>query len=211
MRHLFFDQPLDLPSSWSYARQPNYPENARWVQNGILFATVHIVATNNGRQEILKDDIEEALALVDARDQADRIWLEAAFNQANAIKASAVVIITQADVTAPGGSGACTAYNRMNCDAFAALRDQLRRNAANFQERGKPRKPVLLVHGDTNPYCIDQKFGGDMAPNLWRLNAWGDYQSPPDATEISVQPANTTEPFTARTLIHHILPTNGCN
>ena len=64
MRRIFFDKPLNLPASWDYARQPNYPENARWMQNGILFATVHIVGTNNGRQEILLDDIEAALALV---------------------------------------------------------------------------------------------------------------------------------------------------
>jgi len=211
LRRLFFDKPLNLPASWDYARQPNYPENARWMQNGILFATVHIVGTNNGRQEILLDDIEAALALVDARDQANRVWLDKAFTQASQVKANAVVIVTQADVTQPEGSGACTAFNRINCDAFADFRNQLIRHAANFRERGKPRKPVLLIHGDTNPYCFDKKFGGDTAPNLWRLNAWGDYQQPADANEIVVQPLNLDEPFTARTLIGQKAPSVGCD
>ena len=182
------------------------------MQQGVLFATVHLVSTNNGRREILLDDIEAALALVEARDQANRVWLEAAFAFAEAeeTKAKAVVIITQADVTSPDGSGACTAFNRINCDAFAAFRGHLIRLAGGFRNRGEPRRPVLFVHGDTNPYCLDTTLGGEQAPNLWRLNAWGDFQSPADATEITVQPANAAAPFAARTLLGQRAPAIGC-
>ncbi|PZD75156.1 hypothetical protein C1752_00388 [Acaryochloris thomasi RCC1774] len=209
MRRLFFHEPLDLPESWAYARQPNFPENGRWQQNDVVFTTLHIVGTNNGRQEILLDDPELALSLVEARDQANRVWLQAAFDEAE--DAQALVVIVQADVTDPDGSGACTAFHRMNCDAFANFRDQLMRLAANFREQGKPAKPVLLVHGDTNPFCLDKNFGGEMAPNLWRLNAWGDFQSPPDATEITVQPSIVDEPFTVKTLLRQNAPTPNCH
>ncbi len=211
VRRLFFEQPLDLPESWRYARQPNFPENARWMKEGVLFVTLHIVGTNNGRQEILLDDVEAALALVEARDQANRVWLQAAFEQAKQARASAVVIVTQADVTQPDGSGACTAFDRANCDAFADVRAQLRRHASKFRDRGQPRKPVLLIHGDTNPYCLDKQFGGNTAPNLWRLNAWGDFQQPADATAIAVQPNDANEPFVIQTLLGHQVPTNGCD
>ena len=211
VRRVFFSEPIDLPVSWSYASQPNFPENARWTYNDVLFATVHLTSTNNGRQEILLDDIEEALALVEARDQADRVWLNQAFKQALKTKARAVVIITQADVTQAGGGGACTAFNRINCDAFASFRAHLIRAARKFADLNEPRRPVLLIHGDTNPYCWDKDFGGKLAPNLWRLNAWGDYRSPADATEIIVQLDNSQEPFKARSLMHGLEPDSYCS
>ncbi|MGK7892604.1 MAG: hypothetical protein AB4372_02860 [Xenococcus sp. (in: cyanobacteria)] len=210
VRRTFFSEPIDLPASWNYARQPNFPENARWIYNDVLFATVHLTSTNNGRQEILLDDIEAALALVDARDQADRVWLSEAFDEALDKKAGAVVIITQADVTQAGG-GACTAFNRINCDAFASFRDNLIREARGFADLNQPRRPVLLVHGDTNPYCWDKDFGGKLAPNLWRLNAWGDYRSPADATKIIVQLDNPEKPFKAKTLINKVKPAKSCD
>ena len=211
VRQVFFSEPIDVPESWAYARQPNFPENARWIYDDVLFATVHLTSTNNGRREILLDDIEEALALVDARDQADRVWLRDAFSEALKAKARAVIIITQADVTAADGGGICNASNRMYCDAFASFRANLIREARGFADRNKPRRPVLLVHGDTNPYCWDKDFGGELAPNLWRLNGWGDFQSPADATEIIVQLDNAKKPFKARTLINHLKPAKSCD
>ena len=210
VRRVFFSEPIDLPASWAYARQPNFPENARWLYDDVLFATVHLTSTNNGRQEILLDDIEAALALVEARDQANRVWLRDAFRKALEVKARAMVIITQADVTQARG-GACTAFNPTNCDAFAYFRQNLIQEAREFADLNETRRPVLLVHGDTNPYCWDKDFGGELAPNLWRLNAWGDHQSPADATEIIVQPENLSQPFKARTLINHFKPATSCN
>lgn len=214
IRDLFFKEkePIRLPENedWAYKRQDIFSENAQWIKQDVLFTTVHLVGTNNGRQEIRLDDPGLALALVDARDQANRVWLEDAFNQAKSKKAKAVVIITQADVT-NGGSGSCADQNnRMNCDAFADFRSHLQRYARNFQDSEKRGKPVLLIHGDTNPYCWDKKFGGETAPNLWRLNAWGDFQTPTDATEIIVQPDNSSEPFLANTLITQKQPASVC-
>ena len=209
LRRTMFPAPLEISEAWAYTTQPNYPENARWIADDVLFVTLHMTSTNNGREEILLDDVELALASVDARDQADRVWLDAAFEEALDVGAKAVVIVTQADVTS-GGSGACTPYNRIHCDAFANFRDQLRNKASNFRDRGQPRRPVLLIHGDTNPYCLDKEFGGEMAENLWRLNAWGDYQSPPDATLVTFDPENEAEPFQIKTVIHENIPDGDC-
>ena len=211
VRRLFFiETPLKLPDDWGYARQPGFPENARWVRGGIVFVAVHVVGTNNGRKEILQDDANVALALVDARDQANRAWIASAFQVAENIEARALVFFTQADVTSPGGEGACTLLNRVECDAFVAIRGQLIAETEDLQEYGKPPKWVLLVHGDTNPYCLDRKFGGARAPELWRLNAWGDYQRPADATVITVQPGVQDEPFVVVTLLGKKVPDDGC-
>ncbi len=193
LRNLIVSKPMQLPAGWHYATQPNFPENGRWTQGNVMFATVHMVSTNNGRKQILLDDIETALDLVDARDQANRAWLSDAFDAAGESDSGAVVIATQADVTKRAGSAPCDESLRIKCDAFAAFRDQLLLRAASFN------KPVLLVHGDTNPFCLDKKFGGDTAPKLWRLNALGDY-SEVDATVITVQLDDPEKPFEIKPL-----------
>ncbi len=210
LRKLFFPTSMDLPSSWNYSSQPNFPENARWMQDNIQFVTLHMVSTNNGRIDILKDDIEAALSLVDARDHANRVWMSRSFKAANDSNATAIVIITQADVTAGDGAGLCQGTNRMKCDAFKAFREQIRYEAKNFSNKKGEKLPVLLVHGDTYDYCLDKSFGKDTAPNLWRLNSWGDFQDPADATVITIDPQNTSSPFSAKTLLTNVVPKNMC-
>ncbi|MCG8618522.1 MAG: hypothetical protein MI802_20070 [Desulfobacterales bacterium] len=211
-KHFFREIPVKNPESWSYARQDNFPENARWLTNNILFVTIHTVSTNNGRMDILKDDIDLALSMVEARDQANRVWLEQAFDFGKQQKVRALVIITQADPTAADGSGECTAYRRMHCDAFADLRDDVIRLSKGFFPSYKDTRlrPVLFLHGDTGPFCFDKTFGGDAAPNLWRLNAWGDFTVPADATVVTVQPENREAPFTAITLLERKVPGQNC-
>ena len=201
VRRLFFAAPLEPPPDWAYARQPMFPENARWTLGGVMFATLHVVGTNNGREEILEDDIGLALSLVEARDQANRVWLAAAFAAADDADANAVIVAIQADVTKAAAGGPCTADNRIDCDAFAAFRAQLTRHAAAFG------RPVLLIHGDTNPYCLDKGFGAAAAPRLWRLNAAGDYKVI-DATEITLRPDGG---FAVKTLVGGKVPRDGCD
>mgnify|MGYP004134074731 CR=1 FL=1 len=184
----------------------------RWLTSSILFVTIHTVSTNNGRMDILKDDIGLALSMVDARDEANRVWLEDAFTLGKQQNVRALVIITQADPTAADGSGECTAYRRMHCDAFADLRDDVVRLSKGFFPSYKDTRlrPVLFMHGDTGPFCFDKTFGGDAAPNLWRLNAWGDFTVPADATVVTVQPENKGEPFAAITLLERTVPGENC-
>ena len=194
LRDLISSRPMNLPPEWSYVSQDGFPENARWTQGNVMFATVHVVGTNNGREEILKDDVETTLDLVDARDQANRDWLGAAFDAAREFDSRAVVIAAQADVTERAGTAPCSDSLRIECDGFAEFRDQILRHAASFEA------PVLLVHGDTNPFCLDKEFGGDTASKLWRLNALGDYTGV-DATVIGVQLDNDEEPFAITSLM----------
>ena len=188
LRTLIRSRPLNLPASWHFATQEMYPENARWTQGNVMFATVHNVGTNDGREDIFLDDIETTLDLVDARAQANRVWLRAAFDEAQKSNSGAVVIATQADVTKRSGSAPCSNTVRFRCDAFAEFTGELLRLAAGFE------RPVLLIHGDTRPFCLDRKFGGKTAPLLWRLNALGDFTDV-DATAISVQLDDEKLPF----------------
>ena len=199
LRRVFYVTPEATPPAWQTRRQPLYPENATWTVDDVVFVTAHVVGTNNGRDEIMKDDIENALAQVNAREHATRAWLtEAALAT---LRAKALVVISHADPTTPFGAGSCDAMNRMKCDAFADFRALLRRAA---EIHGKP---MLYVHGDTSPFCLDETFG-DGADNLWRLNGPGDY-TVIDAVKVSVEPAADT-PFVVSSLVGGAAPP-GCN
>ncbi|MEC9267959.1 MAG: hypothetical protein VX464_18035 [Pseudomonadota bacterium] len=202
LRVLFFDPAPEPPEALPVVRQEGYPENARWWDGESLFLTLHIVGTNNGRRQILLDDVDDALARVDARDAANAQWLDAAVAEAMARNAQAMIVAAQADLTEPWGSGPCTASKRQECDAFADIRDRLVQAATTFG------KPVLYIHGDTDPYCLDRTFGGEAAPNLWRLNGAGDY-AVIDAVRVTVSPGEET-PFKAATLLDGVAPTDGC-
>jgi hypothetical protein len=200
MRRIHFAAPPALvPAGWGYQAQPGQPENATWTHGGVRFATVHLVSTMNGRTEILLDDRDLAVALADTRDLANRIWLSRIFAQARSAGEKAVVIAMQADPFDPGmiARGASVPPDSLaRCLAIPAM---ARTCEALVQEvRGFP-GPVLLVHGDTSPACLEG-VGSAGAPSpggkplFWRLNAWGDGSTPADIAIVDVDPA-AAEPF----------------
>ncbi len=192
LRRVFFARPLDLPVDWHHARQPLYPENARWRRDGVVFTTLHIVGTNNGRDKI-KQDIEKfAIKRVEARDRANQAWLEAAFTTAQAVNADALVVAIHSDITDVDDPEPCSKDKPSKCDGYAGFRTQLATLAAGFG------RPVLLLHGSTGPYCLEQAFAGTA--NLWRLNAAGD-TAVVDATLVTVRTGGETPAFKARTLL----------
>jgi len=176
--------------------------NRHWRIDGIDFLTLHVVGTNNGRQYVELNDIEEAIARVEERDVQNFRWLEQAVGRATADQSAALVIGFQADVTDPWGSGPCTTENPSDCDPFAPYRDAFREAARTFGG------PILVVHGDSSPYCLDRDFGDNDVPNLWRLNSAGDY-AVVDAVTLEFD-AEADVPFKAATLLGNEAPDDGC-
>jgi hypothetical protein len=188
VRRMFFSQPPVRDPSWHYATQPDQPENARWWYAGVLFVTVHMVGTDNGRKEILRDDQAQAVALANERDAANRRWLDQAFTLATQREAAAVVIATQVDPFGPP-EGQADAFTRcMQRPAYAAFCEHILTRSATLG------KPVLLIHGDTNAYCLDQPFPLAQAPRLWRLNTPGDFDVI-DAAVVSIDSVRSPSPF----------------
>jgi hypothetical protein len=194
IRRIFFGRAKDLDPSWQYETQSAQPENALWWYEGVLFVTVHMVSTDNGREEILLDDPVQAIALVTERDEANRRWLEHAFTLAMNREAAAVVIATQLDPLGPPEGGLDAFTRGQNRPAYAAFCEQILVLSAALG------KPVLLVHGDTNAYCLDQPFPRNRAPKLGRLNAPGDY-TVIDAAVVSINPSRPNRPFEASGLL----------
>ena len=135
-----------------------YIENQRWMHQGVLFATVHIVGSNNNLES---RNLAAAQEFFD-RDAANVAWSEAAFEQAGLQQAKAVVLAFQADVLEaksfwedfPGGSG----FRKIIGETLLPL-------ASRWG------KPVLVVHGDSHQFKIDQpfQFNKKPLPNITRL------------------------------------------
>ena len=197
LRRLAYGQE-EMAAELKPVRQPLYPENARWARDGVLFASLHVVGTNNGRLQIERDDKRMALAQVDARDAANAAWLDLLFAEAATMDARAVVIVFQADIFARRGMR-CTALSREACDGHAWLRDELVAKSVDFG------KPVLAIHGDTDGHCLDRPLDG--APRFWRLNGPGDrWEEGPasggllDAALVTLTP-EAAAPFAARYVV----------
>lgn len=215
VRTLFFANPIAAPAEMRVRRQPEQAENATWRYRDVRFATLHVVGTNNGRNEIAGDDPADAAAAADARDAANLAWLKDVIAVAENEQARALVIAMQADMTDVKNDvrgkpcAGAEAGRARHCDGFFALRPAIRVAARAFGV------PMLLIHGDTAPFTLDQSFAGAEAANLWRLNAAGDFGHDPisgksygvqDATLVTIAP-DAARPFAARALLSGAAPT----
>lgn len=188
LRQLFFHQdPLQLTKDIAgLVRQDGFIENAQWQMGSVVFATLHIPGTNNGRKQILRSNIQDALNEADYRDQSNEEWLNQLFTATES--AQAVVIVFHADIFEfDHNNPACTADNRTKCDGYRKIRDLIKSKATQFK------KPILLIHGDTQAYCLHQPYPG--IPNLWRLNVPGDYKHT-DVSQVLFNSESNDMPFT---------------
>jgi hypothetical protein len=135
LRNTFFpnDQSLgERTLTVTNQRARGYPENARWSLGGVVFATLNVPGPN--------DNIPEP-GESGPRREANRAWLEAAFEAAEATNAPALMIIWQANP-----------FYDMFDHVFSYLTQELKSRAVAFG------KPVVLVHGDTHAYKIDHPW-----------------------------------------------------
>ena len=139
-----------------------YVENLRWQHQGVLFATLHIVGSNNNFE------VRDARAVAEfmERDRANVAWIQDAFAQAQRSGAKTLVFAMQADVfdsksiweDFPAHSGFRTSIAETLLPLAAAARI-----------------PVLLIHGDSHVFRFDQPFSINKTPitNLTRLEVPG--------------------------------------
>jgi hypothetical protein len=191
LREKFFSRPPKGASKLGWESQQHFPENQRWEHESVQYNTLHIVGTANGRQEILVDDKKLAIEAVETRDNANINWLIRAFSEQIQNNQSAIVFIFHGDITQ------ATFCETGDCDPYLRYKENLVKLATYSKV------PILLIHGDTNPYCIQETFLG--VDKLWRLNAPGDYGLI-DAVGVKVTPSNEKEPFHIRSLMEKLAP-----
>jgi hypothetical protein len=121
-----------------------YRENVRWDHGGVTFVTLHVVGSNNGLGRVPEGDAEYT-----ERNKANLAWLRQAFTHARASNSRAVVVLQQANIFPlfppfPGKPREPSGY--------AELHALLEQETAAFA------KPVVLVHGDSHYFRIDNPF-----------------------------------------------------
>jgi hypothetical protein len=160
--------------------QPSQPENARWRHGSVVFATVHMIGSRNGREPYPNrpPDLDTESA---ARTAACTQWMHETFEEAQATNATAVVIAFH------GGASFKSPPDdyRTSFEPFlSTLEEEARRFA----------KPVLIAHGDWHEYTVDRP--SPRAPNLIRLQVPGS----PDVgwVLVTVQPGGSELTFQPR-------------
>lgn len=144
-----------------------FAENQRFELDGIVFATVHMVGSDNGLVPWRGFDPKDRAAVpradrvdeVRARTAAVLAWIDAAFDRAEQTQARAVVLFFQANPEFERGPDA---GRRKPFNTFIA---RLHDRAAAFG------KPVLLAHGDHHWYLVDRPF--DDLPAVVRMQVPG--------------------------------------
>ncbi len=149
-------------------------ENARWIRDGVVFATIHVVGSNNGFERT-----PEMVAEHFARDAANVDWIEDAFATAAAEDAPAIVFAFQTNpmFDTPEEYGYANQGFRNTLTALAE-------GAAAFD------KPVLLVQGDLHVLVIDKPLRGPegeaVLENVTPLQVMGADQV--QAVRVTVDP-----------------------
>ena len=135
-------------------RQQDFPENVRWRQGNVLFATLNVSGS------VLPAGEQSA-----AVERATLDWLDEAFALAGRSDASALVIAFHAN---PGFEAHAGGKAKKR---HRPLLDRLASGAAAY------RRPVLLIHGDTHRFRVDQPLHdpvtGLRVENVTRLETHG--------------------------------------
>jgi hypothetical protein len=152
-----------------------YVENQRWHHQGVMFATLHVTGSNNNFEVRDPAAVREFFE----RDAANVAWLESTFEQARRTNAEALVLAFQADVFETRNAWedypAWSGFRRVIGESLLPLASQWA-------------KPVLVVHGDSHRFRVDQPFTLDKKPlaHITRLIVPGERDI--RAVRVTVQP-----------------------
>ena len=168
-----------------------FRENLMWSVNGVTFATMHFVGSNDNKGRTPEMDAEAS-----ERTAANIAWLKKAFAEARAKNSPGLVLVTQAN---PGFETHWTPslkgrYFRLfpgvnpPKDAPTAFDDLLNALAGEMESYDKP---TLFIHGDTHIFHVStplvNKKNRRFFDQFTRLEVFGD----PDShwVRVTVDPA----------------------
>ncbi|MFK7849023.1 MAG: metallophosphoesterase [Rhodothermales bacterium] len=138
-----------------------FPEHVRWIRNGVVLSTLHIVGSMNGMAPFpgrTAADDQEATRRMDAAVE----WMEDTFAVARESDSPGVFLMMHASI------GFTQATKQ---PVFASFLETLEREAIRFG------KPVMLAHGDSHYFRIDKPLvhssTGRRIENFTRVEAFG--------------------------------------
>ena len=96
LRQIFYTTPAQSLGGRrvALASQAAFIENVRWTDHSLVFATVHLIGSGNGRWPF-PNRTEDDVAAAKTRTEAAAAWLRETFSAAKAADASAVVVAMQ--------------------------------------------------------------------------------------------------------------------
>lgn len=151
-----------------------YVENRRWRIGDVVYATLHVVGSDNNLGDTAPDPDEWA-----ARDEATNEWLRETFDEAERKRAAGLLLVIQANpgfdlsdpTRAPLRDPRTLLRPDGQPDGFTNFMRVLREETVAF------RRPVVLAHGDSHYFRIDkplQNEQGHRIENFTRLETPGD-------------------------------------
>ncbi len=180
----FGKEKIQLTSQSKTQGFAKYVENNRWKHNGISFATVHLVGSNNN---FLPSDKKLTDEFFD-RDKANIAWLNEVFTDAKASNSPGVVLFTQADMFNPDKESA----------GFENFLKELKRLTIDFG------KQVVLVNGDSHKYIVDKPILRDtktkkVLENFTRVQVFGEQDM--HAVKITFNPSSPSFFYTEQLIV----------
>ena len=160
-----------------------FVENVYWISGKTLFATVHIVGSNNNFAQ---------QAEYVPRNRANLAWLETVFAAAKQNSIDHLVLAFQADMFYTSKSATSDQ---------SGLRDSIFLINKKLAEWAKP---ALIIHGDSHRLIIDQPFMGANTNGrrplhqVYRVQVMGDQQV--EAVEIAID-SSKHSPFSFRPVL----------
>jgi hypothetical protein len=150
LRQIFFSPPTQSMGrrKIQLVSQPELMENARWLEHGIVFTSVHLIGSGNGWKPFPgRTPVDDADVKV--RTEAATAWLTDAFTEAKKSNAWAVAVFLHGNPF-------------KEATGFEPFLSALRVEAARFG------KPVLVAHGSDHQFVVDHPI-----PNVTRLEVPG--------------------------------------
>jgi hypothetical protein len=142
-------RPMTVRAQTSRRSARSFPENQLWTAQQVVFSTVHVVGSNNGR------DLPGGRPAFERRLAAALAWIDETFRAAARPAVQGVVIALHADMFAGG-----------EMRGFTDVVRRLERRARAFDG------PVLLVSGDTHRYRVERPL--ERSPNLTQIIVEGE-------------------------------------
>jgi hypothetical protein len=183
IRSLFFPKPgqslgkqkLKLKTQASEPAFAEFVENVRFEKGDVMFATLHVVGSNNnlalwaGVGETAAAPRQDRIDEVARRTAAVLAWIDATFDEAEQRGSAGVLFAMQADPATEAAAGSAL---RLGFDEILA---KLSARSVAFA------RPVLLAHGDSHFFRLDQPLFGTTLANgsqriedLMRVENFGD-------------------------------------
>ena len=179
LRKLFFETSAGLgktklPLETQTSTGAGLIENALWQKGDVLFATLHIVGSNNGLRDA---GVEQTDAEYTSRNDANKNWLKDVFEQADERGAKALVLAYHANMF----------IEPADPDGFKDMRMLIGQYGEAYG------KPILLVHGDYHEFIVDRPYLPRVqktpGAKIIRLQTYGW----PDAKAVKIHVDTSTE------------------